>query len=151
VFFAAGSSNSAEGGTDLSALVNELKTEHKALFRLLDQVAELGIDSTAGRECLMAARGLFLSHLRKEDEQLHAVMADEAKRDPELRETMSLMNFNLRDVTQWVEDFFAKYSNDVKADTFPGDFELISVLLRNRMRREDKVLFREFDKISGGS
>ena len=135
----------------MSALVDELKTEHKALFQLLDQVAELGIDSPAGRERLMAAKDLFLSHLRKEDEQLHAVMAEEEKRDPELRETMSLMKFNLRDVTQWVEEFFAKYSGDGKTDTFPEDFELINVLLRNRMRREEKVLFREFDKISGGS
>ena len=130
-----------------SQLVAELKLEHKAIFQLLEEIFELGVESRAGQDKLMAAKDLFMAHLHKEDKHLHAVLSEEEKRNEEIRETMYLMNFNLKDVTKYVEIFFNKYIDGADMDEFECDFDMINVLLRNRMRREEKVLFREFEKL----
>ncbi|MCP5368707.1 MAG: hemerythrin domain-containing protein [Hyphomicrobiales bacterium] len=135
----------------MSELVEELKREHAALFALLDEIAALGVETAAGRARLMDARDLFVAHLRKEDRHVHPVIAAEEAHDPELHEIMDLMDCNLRDVTHCVENFFTKHAGGGHADTFAGDFELISAMLHNRMRREEKVLLREYEKLVDGA
>ena len=112
-----------------SDLIDELKLEHKAIFQLLDEVLDLGVESKVGRDKLITAQDLFMTHLHKEDKHVHAVLAEEEKRNPELRETMYLMHFNLRDVTNDVEKFFKKYTEEGNLDEFHEDFELINVAL----------------------
>ncbi len=132
----------------MTPLIAELKDEHQAIFQLLGEIDELGIESTAGREKLMAAKKLFMSHLDKEDRKVHAILDQAQTENPELRETMYLMHFNLKDVTRFVTEFFNKHADGGHQESFDGDFDLIRVLLKNRIRREERVLFREFEKIT---
>ena len=131
----------------MTPLIAELKQDHQAIFRLFEEIDDLGIESQAGRSKLMAAKDLFKSHLDKEDMQVHAVLADAEKTNPDLREIMHLMHFNLKDVSQFVAEFFEKYATGSDQKEFTDDFELIQVLLKNRIRREERVLFREFEKV----
>lgn len=135
----------------MNPLIDELKQEHRTICRLFDEIGALGVESPAGREKLLAARELFMAHLEKEDREVHAVLARAERDNPDLCETMYLMHFNLKDVSAFVVEFFAKHVGGGCPETFAGDFDLIRVLMNNRIRREERVLFREFERVVDAS
>ena len=129
-------------------LIAELKQEHQTIVQLLNDVDSLGVESAQGRHKLMEAQDIFMNHLKKEDEQVHALLSEAEKNSPDLREIMYLMHFNLKDVSRFVIEFFEKYASTDNQEEFASDYNLIRVLLQNRIRREERVLFREFEKVA---
>ncbi len=135
----------------MNPLIAELKLDHEAIFRLLDEVESLGVTSDDGKKMMLAAKELFISHLEEEDNTVHAALAAAEENNPELKQIMHLMHFNLKDITKFVIDFFDKYGDGSNHEEFADDFELLMILLKNRMRREERVLFREYEKVAHGS
>jgi hypothetical protein len=69
----------------MSVLTEELKREHSEIVAILNEVEGLDILSIEGQAKLLSAKERFLTHLKKEDEQLYQVLKKEAKDNKLLR------------------------------------------------------------------
>jgi len=128
----------------MNALIQELKNEHAAILEVLGQVKALGISSQAGRERLVAARGLLLAHMRKEDERYYPVLRKAAENDRELRLLMEFFVADMEAVSTKAMQLFDTYARGGDEAAFAGEIKLLYMTLKDRIQTEEQKLFRKF-------
>ncbi len=132
----------------MSALIDELKKEHSEIVAILNEVEGLDILSKEGQAKVLPAKERFLTHLKKEDRQLYPVLIKEAKDNKLLEGTLVLLAIDMMDVSRVVLEFFDKYSSGVLGKELQGEFESLFVALRKRIKNEEDILYKEYDKIN---
>ena len=133
----------------MSALVNELKAEHQILVKVLGEVKELGISSEEGQQKLMAAKDGLLAHLGKEDAQLYPKLKEKALSDQSLQTTLDTFAKDMEGISKAALDFFDKYHDGGSSIEFAKDFGALFGALGNRIRKEEAILYEEFNKLVG--
>ena len=128
----------------MSVLIDELKKDHSEIVATLSEVKELGILSKEGQAKLMAAKEHFLTHLKKEDEQLYPFLKKEAENKKHLKNALDLCALEMEKVSGIVQDFFDKYSEGVVRNKLQKEFEKLSEALSKRIRNEEDILFDEY-------
>ena len=131
------------------ALVKELKNEHSVILAILNEVKRLGILSKEGHAKLMSAKEHLLTHLKKEDRQLYPFLIKEAKGNKRsLEDTLVLLNaIDMADVSRVALEFFDKYSKCVLGKEFQEESGSLFVLLRNRIRTEEDILYGRYEEM----
>jgi Hemerythrin HHE cation binding domain len=135
-----------EEGNIMSRLIEQLKGEHAAIVGVLGQVKELGIGSAEGREKLLAAKASFLAHLRKEDAELYPVLKRAAESDPRLKRTLEMFANDMEKISKATLQFFEKYAQGAGPD-FAKDFGTLFGTLTARTRREENIIYQEYDRL----
>jgi hypothetical protein len=135
----------------MSDLIQELKSEHKAILDVLGQVKALGISSRAGQEKLLAARDLLMAHVRKEDEHYYPRLRKAAESRKELQAVMDYFLDDMETVSKKAKQVFDKYSQGGDEAEFAGEIKLLYMLLRDRIRTEEETLFEKFPGRAGGT
>lgn len=131
----------------MSRLIEQLKSEHAAIVSVLGQVKELGIGSKDGRAKLLAAKASFLAHLRKEDAELYPVLRKAAESNPRLKQTLDTFAKDMDQVSKDTLQFFEKYSREGADNDFAKDFGTLFATLGARTRREENIIYQEYDKL----
>ncbi|TAN60490.1 hemerythrin domain-containing protein [bacterium] len=132
----------------MSVLIEDLKKEHAEVAGLLKEVKRLGIGSREGKAKLLLAKDGLLSHLKKEDEQLYPVLKKESEKNEELKRTLEIFAHEMEGISGAVLNFFEKYSGSAPSGLeFAKDLGGIFVGLETRIRREENILYREYEKI----
>jgi hypothetical protein len=132
----------------MSALVEELKKDHSEIVDALNEVKELGILSKEGQSKLMSAKERFLTHLKKEDEQLYPVLRKKAENNKQLESALDLCAIDMENVSRIVLEFFDKYYGGVIDEDFPREFERFFAAFSKRIKDEEDILYDEYDKIN---
>lgn len=132
----------------MSMLVERLKREHGSLVEMLNKVKELGIGSREGQHKLLAAKIGLLAHLKAEDGQLYPAMNQEAKNNESLRRTLDLFARDMEMVSKEALGFFDKYAHGGSGLEFAKDFGRLYTVLSQRISKEEKSLYPEYDKLS---
>ena len=132
----------------MSALIEELKKDHSEIVDALNEVKELGILSKEGQAKLMSAKERFLTHLRKEDEQLYPVLRKKAENNKQLESALDLCAIDMENVSRIVLEFFDKYYGGVIDEDFPREFERFFAAFSKRIKDEEDILYDEYDKIN---
>ncbi|MDR4499408.1 MAG: hemerythrin domain-containing protein [Candidatus Scalindua sp.] len=132
----------------MSTLIAELKKEHSEIATALSEVNEIGISTNEGQEKLMSLKEQILLHLKKEDEQLFPLLRKEAEHNMELKKSLDLYATNLNNVTVDAQKFFDKYYKKDPNIMFVGEFVALFTTLNERMKKEEEILFREYEKIN---
>jgi hypothetical protein len=128
-------------------LLENLKDDHRQILGILSEVKKLGIGSRAGREKLLAAKALLLSHIRKEDELFYPALHQEAERNDGLKHTLKYFFDDMEQVSRKAMDLFDKYAGDAFADEFAGEIKLLYMMLKDRIRTEEEVLFKKYEQL----
>jgi hemerythrin-like domain-containing protein len=119
-------------------LIETLKREHQILRQILGSVTKLGVVSTAGREQLLKSKGILLSHLRKEDEQLYPVL-------DELVATQTISQSFRKEMSVISEQAMSFFENvlqeNISNRQIAMEFEMLDAVLRARMLKEEKSLY----------
>lgn len=132
----------------MAMLIEDLKKEHAEIVGLLKEIKRLGIISREGKAKLLLAKDGLLSHLKKEDEQFYPVLKKEAEKNPELKRTLKIFANEMDGISGAVLSFFEKYSGSAPSSLeFAKDLGGIFVGLETRIRREEKILYREYERI----
>lgn len=133
----------------MTALIENLKNEHAILDETLRTVKKLGIGSAEGREKLIASKKAFLDHLKKEDDKVYPVLRKAAENNDSLKRKLDQFTRDMDDISKNVLNFFNKYadggSNDLE---FARDFGKIFATIQNRVLKEEKFLYPEYDKVA---
>ncbi|MEE9605484.1 MAG: hemerythrin domain-containing protein [Candidatus Scalindua sp.] len=132
----------------MSALIEELKKDHSEIVDALNEVKELGILSKEGQSKLMSAKERFLTHLKKEDEQLYPVLRKKAENNKQLESALDLCAIDMENVSRIVLEFFDKYYGGVIDEDFPREFERFFAAFSKRIKDEEDILYDEYDKIN---
>lgn len=131
----------------MSRLVEQLKSEHVAIVGVLGQVKELGISSMEGKQKLIAAKESFLAHLRKEDAELYPVLRKAADNDPRLKQNLEMFAKDMDQISKATLQFFEKYTQGGPDADFARDFGTLFATLGARTRKEENILYQEYDKL----
>ncbi len=130
----------------MSALIDEFKKDHSEIIDTLKEIKELGVLSEEGQAKLISVKESLLEHLKKEDELLYPVLWKEAEHNKKLKELLDVFAVDMENVSKVVMEFFDKYSETVTDRTAPGAFEDLIAAFRNRLRNEEDILYKEYEK-----
>jgi hemerythrin-like domain-containing protein len=131
----------------MSNLIDVLKDDHRQILEILEQVKKLGIETSTGREKLLSAKTLLLSHIRKEDERFYPALSQAAEQNDSLKHTLKYFSDDMEQVSRKAMDLFDKYAGGAFADEFPGEIKLLYMTLKDRIRTEEEVLFKKYEQI----
>jgi hypothetical protein len=132
----------------MSQLIVELKKDHSALVKILNDATELGITSKEGQQVLMNAKVVLLAHLKKEDERLYPVLKSAAETNPELKKTLDIFAKDMAGVSTAAINFFTKYAEGGSGMEFAKDIGMLFSTLKTRIRKEEEVLYKEYDSLN---
>lgn len=132
----------------MSKLVTDLKSDHQALLGLLEKVTNLKIPRKERVETLMGAKNALLGHLKKESDHLYPALKKFAAQDPKLKATLDTFATEMEGVSKLAIEFFAKHTaaNEVQSDEFAKDLGKLIILLKQRISREEAIVYQEYDK-----
>ena len=132
----------------MSALIEEFKREHSEIVAMLNEVEGLEILSKEGQSKLMPAKERFLTHLKKEDEQLYPVLRKDAENNKQLESALDLCAIDMENVSRIVLEFFDKYYGGVIDEDFPREFERFFAAISKRIEAEEDILYDEYESMN---
>ena len=133
----------------MSRLVEDLKHEHILITDLFKEIKRFGISSKEGKEKLLTAKKGLLGHLKKEDDKLYPLLRKAAETNPSLETTLGLFAQEMVEVSAVVLKFFDKYAKgETSGLEFARDFGRLSASLGSRIRKEENILYAEYDKLA---
>ena len=132
----------------MSALIEELKREHSEIVAMLNEVEGLEILSKEGQSKLMPAKERFLTHLKKEDEQLYPVLRKDAENNKQLESALDLCAIDMENVSRIALEFFDKYYGGVIDEDFPREFERFFAAISKRIKDEEYILYDEYERMN---
>jgi hypothetical protein len=129
-------------------LTEELIGEHKWLVETLNKAKGQGVSSPEGQATLNEAKSGLLGHLKKEDISLYPKMHKAAETDTNLKRTLDMFAKDMDGISAAALAFFAKYEGGGDGSTFALDFGKLMAALGGRVRKEESILYKEFDKLA---
>ncbi len=132
----------------MSVLIDQLIKEHSEIFAELNEANNLGIIKEEGQNKLFATKADLLVHLKNEDEHLYPVLRKEAENNENLESILNSFSSEMEDISKSVMKFIDKYSNGVLDSKYVESFETIFATLNARMKKEESILFAEYEKIN---
>ena len=132
----------------MSALIGEFKKEHSEILTILNEVEGIDILSKEGQSKLMSVKMILLEHLKKEDVKFYPVLYKEAEHNNNLKNVIDLFVMDMENVSRVVLEFFDKYSRGVLGKKPQEEFESFFVTLRSRIRNEENLLYKEYERIN---
>jgi DUF438 domain-containing protein len=135
-------------GGNMSVLIDQLIKEHSEIFADLTEANNLGIITEEGQNKLFSAKADLLVHLKNEDEHLYPILRKEAENNKHLEGILNSFSNEMKDISKSVMKFIDKYSDGVLDSKYVESFESIFATLSARMKKEESVLFAEYEKIN---
>lgn len=132
----------------MSELIQSLKEDHVRIAEALSKIGELGFTTKEGQAMLIKAKGGLLEHLKKEDEKLYPVLRKAAETNRELKQMLDSFSKDMEDVTKVAIDFFTKYEGGGAGMDFARDYGKLVGVLKARIKKEESVLYVEFNKLA---
>jgi hypothetical protein len=132
----------------MTILIEELKKEHSEIVAALNEVKKLGILSKEGQDKLMSLEASLLAHLEMEDDQLYPSLRKKAKHNKDLKNTLDLFIMDMENVSEIVQDFFDKYSEEISGEEVQKDFDVLCAAISKRISNEEESLYEEYECIS---
>jgi hemerythrin-like domain-containing protein len=128
-------------------LVPELKDEHQAALRLLEQIGQAHSAGNAAEASALLEKfgGVLTAHLLKEDFRLYAYLEHSLTSDPATQTIVRQFHDEMGSTGKAALGFLAKYRSIAAAPALPESFaaELADLgkLLRERISREEATLY----------
>lgn len=131
----------------MANLTDKLKRDHELIIEALTEAKKLGYGPQACSERMNEIRDALLAHLAEEDEHLYPALHRAAESDTTLLTTLGFFARDMQEVTHEVQVFFDKHGEGGSGVDFAADFGRLHSLLKRRIRKEEEILYREFDKL----
>ncbi|MBP7335635.1 hemerythrin domain-containing protein [Niveispirillum sp.] len=132
----------------MSRIVPQLKHDHAELKAILEPVRQHGIGTQEGRRTLLAARTLFIDHIRREDEEFYPDYRRLARQDPLRAATADQFSHEMVALGAQILGFFDKYREGGSGMEFALDFGRMSALLQSRWHKEEAILYARYEELA---
>jgi DUF438 domain-containing protein len=136
-----------EGKTEMSVLTEELKSDHELILGLINDARELGVGSPGSTEKIRELERALTAHVEKEAELLYPALEKAATGNLMLTKTLEFFRKDMSGISRDVAGFVEKHSSAPDQD-FAHEIAGLLVTMQDRIRKEESVLYREFEKLS---
>ncbi|MFQ5575112.1 MAG: hemerythrin domain-containing protein [Terriglobia bacterium] len=127
-------------------LIKELKEEHLEIVETLTRVEQLGISPTDAQRKLVVAKDMIVSHVEKEDKFFYPVLIEAVTGDRMMGRLVDMLSQGMQDISEYVFGFFTSYADGGAGIEFIVAFGELFALVKSRVRREEEILFPEFER-----
>lgn len=128
-------------GRKILSLVDELKKEHLVIVNILSEAQKAGIDKKEGQDKLLPVKDKLFAHLDKEDTVFYPLLKKAAEKDDGFREAFDFFGKDFELITRRCNEFFNRYPGNCSDRSCLYDFKDFFSILKQRMRKEEIVLF----------
>lgn len=128
-------------------LTAELKKEHVHITSILSDVRTTAVSYSAATVQVLQARELFLTHTRKEDTRLYPPLRARLYNDGHLTELLKAFTLDFSFVSSLAADFFSSLDRGISEENFYTKLFRLSNALRERIEKEENILYAEFDRL----
>lgn len=125
-------------------IVAELKNDHTLFLGVLDSIKTLGAED---QKKLVDVKKTFLDHLKKEDQSFYPVLLKASESDAGLKSKLSMFAGEMDKISSDVMSFFDRLEKGASAADLAKDWGRLVFQLKTRMRREEDMLYPEFEKL----
>jgi hypothetical protein len=129
----------------MSELLNRLKEEHSEMFKIMKQAKDLCVTTKDGQGLLMNSKELMLLHIDKEDVEFYPALRKAVENNERLRNLLVQFDEEMMEVFEVAYDFFERYAEGCSEMDFIHDFGILFIMPKERMAKEENVLFHEFE------
>jgi len=130
-----------------NSLTERLIKDHEQILGLLEKINKLSGLTKEGRETLTQLRDCLLAHLEREDDLFYPGLRKATRSDVELYKTMMKFENEMRVISLAAIEFFNKYLDKGETADFAAQFEKFSKVLRERIKREEGILYAAYVKL----
>jgi iron-sulfur cluster repair protein YtfE (RIC family) len=131
----------------VAGLIDELKSEHRALLAQLDAAREVNLDAVAFKRAAVRSKALLLAHLGKEEQRFYPAIEKAALTDARLNAILSLFRDDLNSVGTLANAFFARLDSAPDGEDLAQAFSELAAKLRSRIAKEENLLYPEFERL----
>ncbi|UCE79997.1 MAG: hemerythrin domain-containing protein [Nitrospiraceae bacterium] len=128
-------------------LINQLKKEHAEIKDSLKKIEQMDLYRKEARNELMKVKGLFLQHLKKEDEEVYPKLKMASSNDEDLMHMLNYFEDDAKLISKFTSIFFDRHFNKHSSEGFQMEFRVICSTLLNRIEIEEEIFFPEYDKL----
>ncbi len=124
-----------------------LRKDHEKILAVLRASREPGAENSFEKCRILQA--LLLDHFDREDHIVYSALRDASGEDRRITGLLDQFDDDLLEITVAAKEFFAKCVPDKsqKIDHV-RDYGIFYILLRDRFRREENILFRQYERIT---
>ncbi len=132
----------------MADLIDSLEQQHKEIIEKLEEIKVQTLSSNEKMQKLYEAKNTFLRHLSLEDAKLYPVLTKASERNSSLKRTLEIFAGEMKEITDKVVCFFDNLEN-LKLDKidFAKEYGKFYALLKQRIRREENILYEEYKKV----
>lgn len=131
----------------MSNLTSTLKLQHLFVSNLLEAAQWIGVGKPEAQQKLKAAKTHLLAHFKLEDTLLYPVLFEAAETNVELKRTLEMLAKDMAGVSNELMSFFEQCDRRGHQRQSTQDIGNILLLLQTRIRREEDILYKEFDTL----
>ncbi len=132
----------------MTELIQQLVNEHVLLDKELQDIMKPGISAQEKHEKILQAKNLIIRHIEHEDKELYTVLNRAASSNPVLEQTLEIFAVEMKEITEKVFHFFNTFENEMgESFQFSREFGKLVGLLKHRIRREESILYEEYEKL----
>ena len=131
----------------MELFTQNLNDDHRGLIIKLNKVKSLGRVSPEAKEILFSSKQILLSHLRKEDEHLYPVLKKAGEKNENIKKIVDSFSQEMETISKNAITFFNKYEKESQGADFSADLENLLATLRNRIHREENILYKMFNEV----
>lgn len=131
----------------MKRLTDRFRQDHEDILRALVDAKQKQVSTPDGFIKLREAMDRLLDHVESEDRNFYPVLRRAAGDDTKLHTMLDLFETEMKDVTGKVHAFRERYTDDCSSMDCITEFGTIFMLVRNRMAKEENVLFPEFETL----
>lgn len=132
----------------MSTFIEELKKEHVEIINLLESVKKMRFfKQEEERNIFLKAKQLIGSHMINENVRLYPLLIEAGKTDIRLKKMLDNFASDMEIVSEEIMQFLDRYSSGIPDREFAKDYGKTIALLKSRMRHEEIILYKEYDRI----
>ncbi len=110
-----------------------------------------GRDTEHRRDSILMAKSLLVAHLKRKDDELYPPLIEAAKSDNVVHDALEFFREYMDSVSKATFEFIEKYENSSSAEGFSDDLMKLQSLLWTRVQKEEFVVYRIFDRLTGAA
>lgn len=131
------------------AVYKNLKREHLEIIEVLNSLKDKKYKLEEKKNVLLLLKSKILKHIEIEDEHLYPILYARAEKNGNLKRLLSMFASEMEQISSFIKNFYKTYFDDNVNDpvNLSKSIGRLLVMIKTRIRREEKILFPEYTKI----
>ncbi len=135
----------------MNNIIDTLKSEHMEVQNVLRKLQSGNVTGKESLQLIFEFKEKLVAHIKKEDELLYPELERLAQENLELKLTLDMFRDEMVQISEELNNFLNHYpdvaSIENRKSDFIKDISKMIVLIKNRIIKEEVIIFKQYQKI----